>query len=275
MTPDPLFPCLSPESAQPGAIPVQMLLAEMERELLQRRTVYPGRVEKGIMDRAAAEHGIDIAHALTEDLRADAMIGQIVNMPAGATPPADAWSAYNHQRSQADAALRAFRWPDIVAALQQDIAHRRDYYPRWVSRGTLDPTAARQQLERIEAVHFRWWVLGHHFGTLWSDGGDDAWRTAWRTHAARFDLSSDRGAYAPVRPMRGKPCGAAQFDHLLPEDPRAPWIRAEIYPDGPHICPCGHHEGYHGHDRKCLFSKECRCAGLPDDCYTPIEAFHA
>ena len=59
------------------------------------------------------------------------------------------------------------------------------------------------------------------------------------------------------------------------DDPNAPWIPSDLYPDGPKLCPCGHHEGYHSHSGSCWYAKRCRCSGLPADCFTPIEAFQA
>lgn len=49
-----------------------------------------------------------------------------------------------------------------------------------------------------------------------------------------------------------------------------PYVPSWCYAHGPKMCPCGHHEGYHGDDRKCLLSHKCKCTGLPDDCYTPL-----
>jgi hypothetical protein len=37
------------------------------------------------------------------------------------------------------------------------------------------------------------------------------------------------------------------------------------------MCPCGHHEGYHADSGACLLARQCRCAGLPAECLTPME----
>jgi len=271
MTPDPYFPCLSPESATPRNLPAAALLEELERELQQRRAYYPGRVEKGIMDREAAEQGIDLMQLLAEDVRVDMILDTMfADMPDGVTPPVEAWAPLQRQQEVAAALVKATSWADIIARLQQEITQRRHYYPIWVTKKTIDQATARAQLERIEAVHYRWWVLGHHFRADIADR--DAWRSAWRDHASRFDPSSDRGAYRPV-PKMVQYCGTAQFDHLDPGDRRAPWIRAERYPDGPSLCDCGHHEGYHAHDRRCLFFRDCKCTGIPRESVTRREAF--
>lgn len=271
MTPDPYFPCISPESAKPSSLAPQAMLDEVDRELQQRRATYPGRVDKGIMAREDAERGIDLMHALAEDLRADVILDTMFDgLAEGVSPSHDAWAPLQRQQAIVAPLVAALAWSDVITQLQQEIAQRRHYYPIWVAKKTLDPTAARRQLERIEAVHYRWWVLGHHFRADITDR--ETWASAWRDHATRFDPSSDRGAYRPVR-KTVQYCGTAQFDHLDPGDRRAPWIRAERYPDGPNLCECGHHEGYHAHDRSCLFFRDCKCTGIPRESVTRREAF--
>jgi len=52
---------------------------------------------------------------------------------------------------------------------------------------------------------------------------------------------------------------------------RTPYVPSWCYRNGPKMCPCGHHEGYHGDNGTCLLAGECRCVGLPTSCLTPIE----
>ena len=50
-----------------------------------------------------------------------------------------------------------------------------------------------------------------------------------------------------------------------------PYVPSWCYPDNcPKMCPCGHHEGYHNDEGKCLLAHECHCAGLPEACLTPL-----
>lgn len=56
-----------------------------------------------------------------------------------------------------------------------------------------------------------------------------------------------------------------------PED--GPYVPSWNYRNGPKMCPCGHHEGYHNDKRECRLAHSCRCAGLPDDCFTSDEEF--
>lgn len=51
----------------------------------------------------------------------------------------------------------------------------------------------------------------------------------------------------------------------------APYVPAWCYANGPKVCPCGHHEGYHSDAGECLQRVRCGCAGLPPDCLTPLE----
>lgn len=56
---------------------------------------------------------------------------------------------------------------------------------------------------------------------------------------------------------------------LDPGHPDAPWVTEDCYPDGPRLCPCGHHEGYHASNGACRFTKDCGCDGLPVESCTP------
>lgn len=49
----------------------------------------------------------------------------------------------------------------------------------------------------------------------------------------------------------------------------APYVPDYLYRNGPRVCPCGHHEGYHNDAGRCLLARKCRCAGLPAACRTP------
>jgi hypothetical protein len=49
----------------------------------------------------------------------------------------------------------------------------------------------------------------------------------------------------------------------------APYAPSWCYPNGPRVCPCGHHVGYHNDAGDCLLTKSCGCSGLPAECCTP------
>ena len=43
----------------------------------------------------------------------------------------------------------------------------------------------------------------------------------------------------------------------------APYVPSWCYEDGPRMCQCGHHEGYHNDDGQCLHARrfsKCGCA---------------
>lgn len=48
-----------------------------------------------------------------------------------------------------------------------------------------------------------------------------------------------------------------------------PYVPSWCYPNGPKMCPCGHHEGYHNDAGACLLVRRCGCTGIPDECVTP------
>ncbi len=56
-----------------------------------------------------------------------------------------------------------------------------------------------------------------------------------------------------------------------PGDDRSPYVPAHCYSKGPKMCPCGHHEGFHNDDGKCLLDAECHCLCLPPGCETALE----
>lgn len=55
-----------------------------------------------------------------------------------------------------------------------------------------------------------------------------------------------------------------------PDD--GPFVPSWCYRNGPRMCPCGHHEGYHGEAGDlCRLARQCGCTGLPPGCVTPLE----
>lgn len=50
-----------------------------------------------------------------------------------------------------------------------------------------------------------------------------------------------------------------------------PYVPSWCYKNGPKICPCGCHEGYHNDDGVCLLTATCGCVGLPKACLTSFE----
>lgn len=50
-----------------------------------------------------------------------------------------------------------------------------------------------------------------------------------------------------------------------------PYVPSYLYKNGPKMCPCGHHEGYHNDNGHCLLARQCKCPGLPPNCETPMD----
>lgn len=54
----------------------------------------------------------------------------------------------------------------------------------------------------------------------------------------------------------------------------SPYVPSWCYPNNaPKMCPCGHHEGYHGDNGVCAQAYRCGCKGLPPECLTSDEEF--
>lgn len=62
--------------------------------------------------------------------------------------------------------------------------------------------------------------------------------------------------------------GPVSDSHIGPSDD-APYVPSWCYENGPKMCPCGHHEGYHNDGGQCLMAHKCNCSGLPAECFTP------
>jgi hypothetical protein len=206
---NPRFPCLSPESADPAAIPLHLRIEEIARELDHRRAIYPRRVDKGRMTSQDADRGIDAFAAIAADLRVEALWTVWGATQPGTAADVDARRAYRHAHDQAAPLLAAFTWSQLVGALRREIALRRKFYPQWVASGTLGKADARHRLERIEAVHFQWWRWGHNImpdelgpcqreplKTPLTGASLDAWKATVRAHRTLFDPAGKRGEYA-------------------------------------------------------------------------------
>jgi len=202
---DLFFPCMSPESADPLAVPKQLIVEELARELHMRRQHYPDRVAKGKMTREDASHQISMMTAIHADFAVDLLLA-----------PGQEDKAANARR-QADERLVPFKWRELVSCLRREISMRRKFYPRLLATGDRSPAELRTQLERIEAAHFYYWALGRCF---WPDELEhhrqnpaamtDAdhrlfhdFYARHRAHFLPFNLAP-RGAYATVAEQQGE-----------------------------------------------------------------------
>jgi hypothetical protein len=196
---DPRFPCLSPDSAEPDAIPLRHQIEEIARELEQRRAAYPRWVDKGQLAQYDADRQVDMLRCILADLRWN----EAIRIWAG-QETAEAWAEVERRRARALEELTRFPWSQLVGELQREILMRRRAYPKWIRGGTLDPDQARHRLERFEAVHFNWWRWGNHFmpdGLTQAAIGQpgearDRFTLECRAHRALFDPDGRRGEYA-------------------------------------------------------------------------------
>lgn len=64
--------------------------------------------------------------------------------------------------------------------------------------------------------------------------------------------------------------GPVSDSYQGPSD-NSPYVPEWCYRNGPKMCPCGHHEGYHNDKGECLLYDQCGCIGLPENCLTPLD----
>lgn len=189
---DPFYPCLSPESADPATIERRLVLDEIARTMHWRRHNYSSWVAKGRMSAADAEDEIDMMAAIHADLECDLLLERW-----HADRSAENDRAWAEQRARAHERIARFGWTALVACLRREIDRRRHLYPTWIRKGTLDTVTAAHQLERLEAAHCLYWVLGRHFwpdelgawrpdGPDWSGHQIAAWTATRRAHNNRF-----------------------------------------------------------------------------------------
>lgn len=131
------FPLMSPLAERaPHALPPDELVAEIEAELDYRRTVYGRQVNRNAMAPADALARIETIEAIRDDLRF------VYDNATGTWP-----------------GLRV-DWTTKVRELRRELAIRRGSWPRRVANPAdpLDQPTAALRLERLDAVHYRYWM---------------------------------------------------------------------------------------------------------------------
>lgn len=157
---------MTPHLAFP-AITLAHLEGELARELEARRGFYPGRVEKGNMLQAEAEHELAAAAAWLED------VARI----------ARAWFTPKAERTPAHAELveappqHGLTWRDRRAALLRELGLRRKVYPNWIAGGRLLEHQAAHRLACLACLL-----------AIYEDGWD------WRASDGRTPMHSDLAA---------------------------------------------------------------------------------
>jgi predicted DCC family thiol-disulfide oxidoreductase YuxK len=150
------FRCYSPDSRKLHEFmergETQLLGAEIERTATAFAAAAEGRIAKGLLTEGEARRAQATLAAIAADLAAERT--WIASVAAGVVPP-----SLSDQLAEMARQSR-IRWPDKVMALRQLIEARRRDGPAEVRKGRLTDAEARAQLERIEAVHAQYWLLG-------------------------------------------------------------------------------------------------------------------
>jgi hypothetical protein len=135
------FPLMSEISRRPPfAIEPDECLLELEEEVAHRRTFYGRMVAQGKMSGADAG-------------RHQALLAAILSDVAG--KPSSAYS-----------------WDAKVRELRRELALRRNAWPKKIASPAdpLDAAGAAKRMERLEAVHWRYWVRLDHWDPSTPDG---------------------------------------------------------------------------------------------------------
>ncbi|MEA3036837.1 MAG: hypothetical protein QOH04_2614 [Sphingomonadales bacterium] len=139
------FAMMGPLSRRPPyAVPAEEMLAEIDAEIADRAALYPRLVAKGTLGEAAAEAHIAGLAAIAEDLRERAFYLD------------PAWREGTHyRRASPDRPFAA-----KVRELRREITIRRHAWPARIAKpgDPLGADAAARRMERLEAVHFLYWV---------------------------------------------------------------------------------------------------------------------
>lgn len=150
------FPLRSPLSLRaPIDVPEDEQLLELEEEMAKRRRVYPGFVERQTMTEEQASHHINVWQAIIDDHRRTAAkiaYWQRHGFEGGAT------------KLMNDPPWRG-TWDGRIRELRRELALRRTAYPKWIANPTnpLTEADARRKLERLDALHYRYWSGLEHF----------------------------------------------------------------------------------------------------------------
>ncbi|ARS27643.1 hypothetical protein [Sphingomonas sp. KC8] len=181
-------------------IGIDEMLAELRRTCEYRHQLYPRSVETGRMTRDEMLHHI-------------ALIEQILDDMTPAVPDLPWPEQLRFDQEKQDRRKRSgFLWPDKVRELRREIALRRNAWPKAIADGRRNVIEARTAMERLEAVHWRYWIACDHFEP--ADTHD-----AIRAHVAGINAFMANAIHQKLAGVTG---------HLTPEQ-RA-WLEANIPP---------------------------------------------
>lgn len=220
------FPVMSELSVRPPhAVSVEEMIAEVGQERADRESFYRRLVAKGTMSQADCDRHIALVGAILSDLKAGF------------------------------GSAESFGWDVKVRELRRELQLRRNRWPKRIGSPSdpLDKATATRRMERLEAVHFHYWVelfgaddefgggrggfdpphflpsdarygrLRAHYGRIWT----------WEREALRLGAPAARPGMAVfyAKVDAGEPDAVGIWNHYLfcaercgfiqPEEPRA------------------------------------------------------
>jgi hypothetical protein len=206
----------------PIDVPEDEQMLELEEEMARRKRLYPGFVERQMMEAEEARHHIAVWQALIDDHhRAQAFYAAYRR--EGMTPAV---------KLANDPPWRG-SWDGRVRELRRELALRRAAYPKWIANPTnpLTEADARRKMERLDAIHHRYWCdLEHFLPPLIVDHPDDAAELAALDAAAYLAHPLIRADFARVRDMGRWQRGFLPIDSA-PVDGRALELDDRINPN--------------------------------------------
>lgn len=173
------FPLMSGLSRRPPhAVDQDELLLEVDEELAHRRKFYGRMVERGKLKREDAARHIAVLLAIRSDL-------------------AGRWD-------------RSYSWEEKVRELRRELAMRRNMWPRAVASAThpLNSVEAARRMERMEALHFAYWMRLDFYESSAPIGTPAA-------HEEMRALGAQREAWERAEHEAGNPAARA---YLAPAD---------------------------------------------------------
>ena len=160
------------------AITAQAVLAEVARELAQRRSFYPGRVAEARMSQAEADHQLAVAAAWHEDVQ------RII--------------ASDYRPDVLAPATHRISWHARREGLTRELALRARVYPQRVAEMRMTQAEADHRRTCLMALAARYddgfdWIAsnGHRPHFAWIKAGPEilAARREWQDHCAAVDAA--------------------------------------------------------------------------------------
>ncbi len=166
-------------------------LLELTEELDRRLHIYPALVAKGSLRQEDGDQHIAVWRTLIDDH----------HRAAG-------WDARIYGRAPVAVGPWRFDWPTRIRELRRELALRRAAYPKWIASATNPLTAgdAARKLERLDAIHYRYWADLFCFSPPGVPRDADPARAAWAAHCERrrmADTWRQAIAHAAIAPRIG------------------------------------------------------------------------